>query len=72
MEKDNKYYLESLNHDTNWLNMSIIEIDKFLIDCYYINLFMQMYFQCINEDGYTSSSLTLSIPRPPCFEKLAL
>ena len=32
MEKETKHYVESLNHDTNWLKMITIEIDKFLIN----------------------------------------
>ena len=31
MEKETKNYMEYLNHDTNWLKMITIEIDKFLI-----------------------------------------
>ena len=45
MEKENKNYLESLNHDTNWLKTITIEIDKFLINREYINFFMQIYTQ---------------------------
>ena len=43
MEKKTKHYVESLNHDTNWLNKITIEIDKFLIDREYIEFFMKMY-----------------------------
>ena len=32
MEKDTKRFMESLNHNPNWLNTITIEIDKFLID----------------------------------------
>ena len=35
--------VEYLNHDTNWLKIITVEIDKFLIDCEYINLFIIMY-----------------------------
>ena len=45
MEKENKHYMESLNHDPNWLDMITIEIDKFLIDREYVNFFMQIYMQ---------------------------
>ena len=31
MEKETKNYLESLNHNPNWLKMITIEIDNFLI-----------------------------------------
>ena len=33
MEKDNKHYIESLNHNPNWLNKITIEIGKLLINC---------------------------------------
>ena len=36
-EKENKHYVESLNHDLNWLKKIIIEIDKFLTYFEYIN-----------------------------------
>ena len=42
IEKETKNYVESLNHDLNWWKTIISEIDKFLIDCEYINFFMQM------------------------------
>ena len=45
MENETKHYVESLNHDPKWLNTITIEIDKFLINCEYIDLFMQMYLQ---------------------------
>ena len=32
MEKETKHYVESLNHDSNWLKTINIKIDKFLID----------------------------------------
>ena len=32
MEKETKYYVESLNHCPNWLKTIAIEIDKYLID----------------------------------------
>ena len=59
--------MKYLNHDTN-----CIEIDKFLIDCEYINFFMQMYMQWSKDEGSTSSSRKLSIPRLTRLEKLAL
>ena len=70
METDTKHYMESLCHNPKWLNMITIEIDKFLINREYINLFIIMYMQWIKDDGSTSSSQTLIIPRLPCFEKL--
>ena len=32
MENETKHYVESLNHDPNWLKAINIEIDNFLID----------------------------------------
>ena len=64
--------MEYLNHNPNWLKTITIEIDKLLVYHEYINFFMKMYIQCIKDDGSTSSSQTLHIPRLPRFEKLAL
>ena len=64
--------MESLNHNPNWLKTIIIEIDKFLIDCEYINFFMHMYMQRSKDNCSTSSSQTLIIPRLTSFEKMAL
>ena len=72
MEKETKYYVESLNNDPNWLKKITIEIDKFLIDREYINYSMKMYLQWIKDEGYTSSSQKLIIKRLPRFEKVDL
>ena len=64
--------MESLNNYPNWLEIIIIEIDKFLIYRKYINFFMQMQMQWSKEYGSTSSSQTLSLPRLYRFEKLDL
>ena len=72
MEEDTKHYVEYLNHDPNWLKKITIEIDMFLVDCEYIDLFMQIYIQCIIDDGDSSSSKNLTITCLPSFEKLAL
>ena len=53
MVKETKNYLEYLNHNTKWFNMITIKIDKFLINCEYINLFMQMYMPWSKDDGST-------------------
>ena len=45
MENETKHYVESLNHDPNWLNTITIGIDKLLIDSKYIKFFIQMYIQ---------------------------
>ena len=64
--------MEYLNHDPNWLKTITIEIDKFLINREYINFSIIMYMQWSKDDGYTSSSQPLIIPRLPCFYKLDL
>ena len=45
MEKETKHHVESLNQNPNWLKTINIEIDKFLINCEYIDFFMQIYMQ---------------------------
>ena len=72
MEKETKHYVEYLFHNPNWLKPITIEIDKFLVDIEYINLFMHMYMKWRKDDGYTSSFWSLIIPHMPPFEKLDL
>ena len=72
MENETKHYVEYLNHDANRLNTITIEIDKFLFNYEYINLFVIMYIQWSKDSGSNSSSQTLIIPSLPCFDKLAL
>ena len=45
IEKETKHYVEYINYYPNWLETIIIEIDKCLIICEYINFFIQMYMQ---------------------------
>ena len=72
IEKETKHYMESLNHNPNWLKTISIEINNFLIDREYIEFFMQMYMQRRKDNGSTSSPQKLIIPRLPRFENLAL
>ena len=72
MENETKHYVEFINHNPNWLKKITIEIDKLLINRECINFFMQMCMQWIKDNGSTSFSQTLIIPRLPRFEKLAL
>ena len=72
MENKTKNYVESLNHDHNWLKKITIEIDNLLINCKFINFFIQTYMQWSKDDCSTSSFQKLIITRLPCFEKLAL
>ena len=55
MEKETKYYVESLNHEPNWLKKISIEIDKFLINREYIDFFMKNYLQWRKYQVSTSS-----------------
>ena len=72
MGNENKNYVESLNHNPNWLKTINIEIDKFLIIHEYIEFFIQMYMQWSKYNGYTSSLRKIIIPRLPSFETLDL
>ena len=72
MERDTKHYVEYLNHDPNRLKTITIENDLFCIDREYINFFIIMYMQWSKDDGSTSLSRKLIIPRLPRFETLAL
>ena len=45
MEKETKNYVEYLNHDLNWLKTISIEMDRVMINCEYIELFIQIYMQ---------------------------
>ena len=72
MEKETKHYIVSLNQYPNWLNTITIEIDNFLINCEYIECFIQMYMQWIKEGISTSFFQKLIITRLPCLKKLSL
>ena len=64
--------MESLNQDPNWLKKITIEIDNFLVDCEYINVFVKMCMQWTKDNSSASSYQTFIIPCLPRFEKLAL
>ena len=66
------HYVESLNHDPQWVRRIMNDINKFLIDSEYIDFFMKIYMQWIKGNGYTSSDQKLIIECLPHFEKLAL
>ena len=40
-----RHYVESLNHDPQWVLRITIDINKLLDDCEYIDYFMQIYMQ---------------------------
>ena len=62
--------MESINHDTNRLKTITIEIDKLLINCEYIDFFMQIYMKWSKDDDSSSYFQKLIIPRLPSFVKL--
>ena len=62
MEKETKHYVESLNHNPNWLKTITIEIDEFLINHEQNNFFMLMFMQSMKDNGSTSSSRKFIIP----------
>ena len=71
-KNETKHYVEYLNPDPNWLKKITIEVDKLLINREQINFFIIMYKKWSKDDGSTSSSQTLIVPRLPRFDKLAL
>ena len=72
MEKDTNHYVESINHNPNWLNKITIESDKFHIDREYIYFLIQIYMQLSKDNSSTSSLRKLIITRLPRFEKLSM
>ena len=72
MENEIRNYVESLNHDPQWVRRITNDINKLLVDREYIDFFMQIYMQWSKDNGYTSSNQKLIIECLPHFEKLAL
>ena len=72
MENEIRHYVESLNHDPQWVRKISNDINKLLVDHEYIDFFMQIYMQWRKYNGYTSSNQKLIIECLPHFEKLAL
>ena len=58
-----KQYIDSLNHDPIWVGRITNDINKLLVNCEYIDFFMQIYIQ------WSSNN---SIECLPHFEKMAL
>ena len=72
MENEIRHYVESLNHNPQWVRIITIDINKLLVDREYIDFFMQIYMQWSKDNVYTSSNQKLIIECLPNFEKLAL
>ena len=72
MENEIRHYIESLNHDPQWVRRITNDINKLLVDSEYIDFFMQINIQWSTDNSYTSSTQTLIIECLPHFEKLAL
>ena len=72
MKNEIRHYVESLNHDPQWVRIIRDDINKLLVNRGYIDFFIQIYMQWRKENGYTSSNQKLIIECLPNFEKLAL
>ena len=72
MENEIRHYVESLNHNPQWVRRITIDINKLLVDREYIDFFMKIHMQWIKDNGYTSSNQKLIIECLPHFEKLVL
>ena len=71
MENEIIHYIDSLNHDPQWVRRIMNDINKLLVDRGYIDFFMQIYMQWSKDNGYTSSNQKLIIECLPHLEKLA-
>ena len=72
MENEIRHYVESLNHNPQWVRRITIDINKLLVDREYIDFFMKIHMQWSKDNGYTSSNQKLIIECLPHFEKLVL
>ena len=74
MENEIRHYIESINHNPQWVRRITNDINKLIFDREYIDFFMQIYMQCSSDsdNSYTSSNQKLIIECLPNFEKLAL
>ena len=72
MENEIIHYIDSLNHDLQWVRIITNDFNKLLVDREYIEFFMQIYMQWSSDNSYTSSNQKLIIECLPHFEKLAL
>ena len=74
MENEIRHYIDSLNHDPQWVRRITNDINKLFFNREYIDFFMQIYMQCSSDsdNSYTSSDQKLIIGFLPHFEKLVL
>ena len=63
MENEIRHYIDSLNHNPQWVGIITNDVNKLLVNREYIDLFMQIYMQWSSDN---------SIECLPHFEKLAL
>ena len=54
MENEIKHYVESLNHDPQWVRIITIDINKFLVDREYIDFFMNPKCKTMRGNGFTA------------------
>ena len=63
MENEIRHYIDSLNHNPQWVGIITNDVNKLLVNREYIDFFMQIYIQWSSDN---------SIECLPHFEKLAL
>ena len=51
MENEIRHYVESLDHDLQWVSRITIGINKLLVDREYIDFFMQIYMKWSKDNG---------------------
>ena len=72
MENEIRHYIDSLNHDTQWVGRITNDVNKLLVNREYIDFFMQIYMQWSRDNRYTPYDQILIIERLPYFEKMDL
>ena len=73
MENEIRHFVESLNHDPQWVRRITNDINKLPVNREYIYFFMKyIYMQWSKDNSYTSSNQKLIIECLPHFDKLDL
>ena len=72
MENEIRHYIDSHNHDPQWVGRITNDINKLLVNREYIYFFMQIYIQWISDNSYISSGKIIIIECLSNFEKLTL
>ena len=53
MENEIRHYIDSLNQNPEWVRRITNDNNKLLVDCEYIDFFMQIYMQWSSDNSYT-------------------